>query len=298
MTLCNVLSVAISPEHQIYSELFADAPDMAVGFLRDLGVEVPVYDRSELTSCDLGHVDPVERRSDVAILLRGKVGDDPFGTLMGIVVEVQRDEKERKRFTWPEYVAALRSKNECPVALLVICPRQHVADWYSRPISLGHPGFVLNPIVLGPERIPVITDPGEVGRFPTLGVLSAAAHGPADPEVIRALHSGLDSIDQETATKYIGYALHLLTDSNGQRALEELMMTDTYEYTSAWTESLRAEGRAEAKSESVLRVLEARGMSPDAAARERIGACRDLERLDVWFDRALSVDSVDGVFRD
>ncbi|GAB3718425.1 hypothetical protein GCM10028793_56810 [Nocardiopsis oceani] len=136
--------MAISPEHQIYAELFSDAPDMAVGFLRDLGVEVPKYDRSELTSCDLGHVDPVERRSDVAIMLRGKVGEDPFGKLMGIVVEVQRDEKERKRFTLPEYVASLRSKNECPVSLLVICPRQHVADWYNRPIQLGHPGFVLN----------------------------------------------------------------------------------------------------------------------------------------------------------
>ncbi len=76
------------------------------------------------------------------------------------------------------------------------------------------------------------------------------------------------------------------------------MMTDTYEYTSAWTESLRAEGRAEAKSESVLRVLEARGKSPDDAARERIAACRDLGQLDVWFDRALSVDSVDEVLRD
>ncbi|MBQ1081509.1 hypothetical protein KBX21_09900 [Nocardiopsis sp. B62] len=79
-------------------------------------------------------------------------------------------------------------------------------------------------------------------------------------------------------------------------------MTDTYEYTRAWTESLRAEGRAEglaeAKSESVLRVLEARGKSPDDAARERIAACRDLGQLDVWFDRALSVDSVDEVLRD
>lgn len=192
--------MAISPEHQIYSELFADAPDMAVGFLRDLGVEVPDYDRSELTSCDLGHVDPVERRSDVTIMLRGKVHEDPLGNLMGIVVEVQRDEKERKRFTWPEYVAAMRSKHECPVTLLVICPRQHVADAYNAPIPLGHPGFVLHPLVLGPERIPVITDPAEVGQHPTLGVLSAAAHGPADPDVVKALHTGLDSIDREMAT--------------------------------------------------------------------------------------------------
>lgn len=178
--------MAVSSEHQIYAELFSDAPDVAVAFLRDLGVEIPKYDRSEPTSCDLGHVDPVERRSDVAIMLRGKAGEDPLGKLMGVVVEVQRDTSERKRFTWPEYLAALRAKNECPTALLVICPRRHVADWYDKPISLGHPGFVLHPIVLGPERIPVVTDPTEVGRFPTLGVLSAAAHGPTDPNRVEA----------------------------------------------------------------------------------------------------------------
>lgn len=282
-------AVAITPEHQIYAELFSDAPDMAVAFLRDLGVEVPKYDRSELTSCDLGHVDPVERRSDVAIMLRGKVGDDPFGNLMGVVVEVQRDEKERKRFTWPEYVSALRSKNECPVTLLVICPRQHVADWYDEPIPFGHPGFVLRPIVLGPDRIPVVTDPEEVGRQPTLGVLSAAAHGPAEPDVIKALHRGLDSVDPEMATKYIGYALHLLTDSTGQRALEELMMTDTYEYTSAWAESLRAEGKAD----MLLRLLQSKGIELTEETRDRILRCEAPDQLDLWFDRALAHTPVD-----
>ncbi|WP_026116595.1 hypothetical protein [Nocardiopsis valliformis] len=294
--------MAISPEHQIYSELFADAPDMAVGFLRDLGVKVPDYDRSELTSCDLGHVDPVERRSDVTIMLRGKVHEDPLGKLMGIVVEVQRDDKERKRFTWPEYVAAMRSKHECPVTLLVICPRQNVADAYNAPIPLGHPGFVLHPLVLGLERIPVITDPAEVGRHPTLGVLSAAAHGPADPDVVKALHTGLDSIDQEMATKYIGYALHLLTDSNGQRALEELMMTETYEYTSAWTESLKAEGRTEGKAEGeanmLLLMLEVQDIEVTEEARERILGCTDSTQLKTWAIRSKNITRIDELFED
>lgn len=235
---------------------------MAVDFLRTLGVGIPGYERSELTSCDLGHVDPVERRSDVAIMLRGTVGDDPFGTLMGIVVEVQRDEKKRERFTCPEYVAALRSKHECPVALLVIRPRQEVAEWYSEPIVLGHPRFVLHPIVLGPQGIPVVTDPEEVGHCPTLGALSAAVHGPGDQDVLNALHTGLDLIDEERATKYIGYALHLLSDTEGQKGLEELLMTETYEYTSAWTESLKAEGRTEA----ILRILDKQGVPTDENA--------------------------------
>jgi hypothetical protein len=156
--------------------------------------------------------------------------------------------------------------HECPVTLLAICPRQHVADWYDEPIPLGHPGFVLNPIVLGPERIPVITDSTEAGRLPTLGVLSAAAHG---PDVIRALHTGLD-----------------------------FMMTDTYEYTSAWTESLKAEGRAEGKAEAILRILDARGKIPSDDARKRIEECRDLDLLDVWFNRALNITRADQLFED
>lgn len=56
--------------------------------------------------------------------------------------------------------------------------------------------------------------------------------------MLKALHSGLDPVDREMATQHIGYALHLLTDSNGQRFLEELLLTDTYEYTSAWADKV------------------------------------------------------------
>ena len=300
--LPTVGAMAVSPEHQIYSELFADTPDMAVGFLRKLGLHVPDYEHSEVTSCDLGHIDPVERRSDVAILLRGPDPAGPPEKVMGIVVEVQRDKKDRKRFTWPEYVSALRSKHECPVVLLAICPRQEVADWYGAPIALGHPGFVLNPVVLGPEGIPVVKTPEEVGQRPTLGVLSAAAHGNRHREVLDALHSGLALIDEEKAAQYIGYALHLLSETGGQQALEELMMTDTFEYTSTWADSLRAEGEAKGKAEgeakALLRILRRRGIAVDEAARERITACRDLDQLDHWFDRAFDIDHTDDLFTD
>lgn len=156
-------------------------------------------------------------------MLRGEGPEDSFDTLMGVVVEVQRDEKERKRFTWPEYVAALRSKHECPVTLLVICPKQSVANWYAEPIELGHPGLVLRPLVIGPKDIPVVTDPDTVSASPTLGVLSAAAHGMGKTDVLEALHTGLDAIDPEDAAKNIGYSLHLLANTDGQKALEALV---------------------------------------------------------------------------
>ncbi|WP_235431987.1 hypothetical protein [Nocardiopsis sp. RV163] len=140
--------MAVSAEHRIHSESLADAPDTAVGFPLGLGAVVPGYDRSEVTSCGLGHVDPVdpvERRSDVAIMLCGPGPKASFDELTGIVVEVQRDEEERKRFTRPEYVASLRSRHERPVLLPTVCPKRSVADWYAGPIRLGRPGFVLRP---------------------------------------------------------------------------------------------------------------------------------------------------------
>ncbi|RKS07924.1 hypothetical protein DFP74_3612 [Nocardiopsis sp. Huas11] len=269
---------------------------MAVQFLRGLGAKVPDYDRSEVTSCDLGHVDPVERRSDVAIMLRGPGPSGALDRLMGIVVEVQRDEKKRKCFTWPEYVAALRSKHECPVTLLVICPKQSVADWYSEPIELGHPGLVLRPLVIGPKDIPVVTDPGTVAASPTLGVLSAAAHGMTKPDVLEALHTGLDAIDPEDAAKYLGYSLHLLANTEGQKALEALMMANTFDYHSPWVDSLRAEGEAKGEAKAILRVLARRGIPVSAQARERISRCTDLETLGTWIDRSVSVATEDELF--
>ncbi|OLT28071.1 hypothetical protein BJF83_16080 [Nocardiopsis sp. CNR-923] len=272
--------------------MFAESPDMAVEFLRERDVRVPEYERSEITSCDLGHVDPVERRSDVAILLRGEGPKGLHDSLMGVIVEVQRDPSERKRFTWPEYLACLRSRHECPVALLVICPRQSVADDYAGPIELGHPGFVLRPLVIGPKDIPVVTDPATVAASPALGVLSAAAHGARKAGVLDALNSGLDKIDPEKAAKYIGYSLHLLADTDGQQALEALMMANTFDYHSPWVDSLRAEGEAR----MLLRVLTALGVEVTEDARARITGCDDVEQLEAWADRAPDVSTVDQLF--
>ncbi len=118
--------------------------------------------------------------------------------------------------------------------------------------------------------------------------------------MVKALHTGLDSIDQEMATKYVGYALHLLTDSNGQRVLEELMMTETYEYTSAWTESLKAEGRTEGKAEGradmLLLMLEVQDIEVTEEARERILGCTDSAQLKTWAMRTKNITHIDELF--
>ena len=56
-----------------------------------------------------------------------------------------------------------------------------------------------------------------------------------------------------------------------------------------------AEGLAEGKVESLLTVLEARGLRPSVEQRARIEACSDVELLDQWTLEAVTALSVDDV---
>jgi len=48
-----------------------------------------------------------------------------------------------------------------------------------------------------------------------------------------------------------------------------------------------AKGRAEAMTDSILKILETRGVAVSPAERQQILRCRDLERLDRWLRRAI-----------
>ncbi len=56
-------------------------------------------------------------------------------------------------------------------------------------------------------------------------------------------------------------------------------------------DAARSEGKAEGVAESVLRILEARGIAVSEAQRQEISSCRDLARLDGWLVRAASASS-------
>jgi hypothetical protein len=74
-------------------------------------------------------------------------------------------------------------------------------------------------------------------------------------------------------------------------------MTETYRYSSAWTESLEAKGRAaEGRAEDILLFLDERGVDVPDEARERISACRDLDQLSTWVRRAATITHIDELF--
>lgn len=57
-----------------------------------------------------------------------------------------------------------------------------------------------------------------------------------------------------------------------------------------------AEGFAQGVARAVLIVLEARGLPVSDEVRERVGACKDVQRLEHWLVRAVTAESVDEVF--
>jgi hypothetical protein len=180
--------------------------------------------------------------------------------------------------------------------LLVLCPDEVTARWARSPIDLGHAGFELRPAVLGPGVLPPITDPAEAGRNPELTVLSVLTR-PDDGSRTRleVLADALASVRPDLAVEYALLVLAALPERAAAH-LEELMSAQTHAYQSEFTRRLRDEGRVQERVAVILRILSARGVGVDDAARARIGGCSDLAVLEHWTDRALVVTTTDELF--
>jgi hypothetical protein len=57
-------------------------------------------------------------------------------------------------------------------------------------------------------------------------------------------------------------------------------------------------GAANAKAQDVLKVMDARGLTPTQEQRAKITAAAGITQLDLWFDRALTADTAADVFKD
>ena len=173
-----------SLSHEALLLLFRNRPELAPELLRDaLHVRLPAYSEVRLESADLTEVAPTEYRADLVVLL---VDGTP---VLGIVVEVQLQRDNRKRYTWPVYVTGLRARLACPACVLVITPSEAVAEWCRGAIDLG-PGGAMTPLVVGPAAVPVVDDVGVAERAPELAVLSVLAHGQGD-DAVHVGHAGV-----------------------------------------------------------------------------------------------------------
>ena len=261
---------------------------------------MPAYANASVGSSDLTDLAPTEYRADAVVVLT-----DDDKPVSAVVVEVQLRRDPAKRWSWPVYLTTLRARLHVPVVLLVVCPDRTSATWCSAPIEMGHPGWALRPVVIAPDRVPVLTDPEEAVGSPELAVLSAMAHGAGTDgdKVLSAFMAGLRALSDDQANLYTDLVLMTLPAAARAR-LEELMSTGTWEYKSDFarryygqgrTEGLE-EGRAEGEARALLGFLAARGVDVPHSARERIMRCTDLDQLETWVRRAATVSTVDELF--
>jgi hypothetical protein len=103
---------------------------------------------------------------------------------------------EVKLTQFPRYAAALWLLLRCPVDVLVVCPDDKTARWYTRSIETNLRGYTHYLIALHPSQVPVITDPEEAAWHPTLAALSVAYHG-TDPAVCQAFAEGIRRLPPE-----------------------------------------------------------------------------------------------------
>ncbi len=264
----------------------------------DLGTAPEMLD----VPATLAELQPAEFRAD--LVLRSAGAEDGCGP-RAWVVEVQLHIDEDKRFTWPLYAAGIRQRLRCPVTLVVLTLDESVARWAATPIALDERGSMTCPVVLGPGRIPAVTDVAAARAQPELAVVSvlAHAHGPRALDVGRALLEACRDLDDVRGRLYTDVVFAFLNDA-ARRALEVEMQLDNYIYQSEFArrfvaqgrEEGREVGRVEALASAVLEVLEARGLEIDQAARVRVVSCTDADQLHAWLKAAVTAASTAALF--
>jgi hypothetical protein len=284
--------------HERLVQLFRERPGLAADLLSGpLFTELSKWDEARAEPNELARQAPTPYLADLVLSFRS--GGKP---VQAVVVEAQLRRDTDKRRRWPVYVTSVHDELHCPTYLLVVSPDRGVAQWCAQPIALGHPGFTLTPLVLGPDVVPVVTDEEQGRAEPELAVLSAIAHGdsPAQQEVLRALLAGLRNLGGYRAGLYADVVAAVLSPA-ALRYLKELVMGLA---TSEPLSDLfrphyfrgKAEGRAEEAAEAVLTVLAARGIDVPDDARQQITECADLEQLETWIRRAATATSVEELF--
>lgn len=319
--------------HEALVDVFRYDPSMAVTLVAEVrGIALSDHHRARLDTNDAG-LRRSKHRADAVVLLDNAHGRPEDA----IVVEVQLDQDGEKYWTWPAYVVAVRSRGRSRTTLLVICVSDAVARWAMTPIPVSVPDSLLMfPVVVGPEQMPILTDPNQARRRPMMAVLSALIHQrhPDLGKILDALLDGVDTLEEHEVERHLDIVYAGMTE-NGRHDLESRMTTQTYQYQGAflrrlqqrWAESRaegrveglaegrvegRVEGRAEGivaglaegrtegevkgKAEALLVVLRSRHVDISPEVRARILGCTELDQLTIWVDRAANATSIEEVF--
>ena len=89
---------------------------------RVFGLRLGRFAEAHIESADLTDIQPAPRYADLFVRLV-----DGDRSVHGIIVEVQLERDEEKRYSWPMYAATALARFRCPVDLLVLAPKKNVA---------------------------------------------------------------------------------------------------------------------------------------------------------------------------
>jgi Domain of unknown function (DUF4351) len=292
-----------SQTHEVAAQLFRNQPQLVNLLLRDIRLrELPEYEEARPEPAELPDLQPTEYRADAVIALR-RTGDSRAA--LAVIVEIQLRPDDRKRYTWPVYLATLRARLECPVYLLVVTHNDTTARWCGEPIDLG--GGRVWPQVAGPAEIPQITDVQEARANPELAVLSAMAHGydkdfRKAAQIAEAARQAALGLDYERAVLYLDIVLASLSEA--ARGELSNMKPAGYEFQSEFVrthfnraieEGHRkglAEGRADGRAALIVRQLTLRFGPLTESVRVRIPQMSVAE-LDVIGERLLTAPTLE-----
>jgi hypothetical protein len=295
--------------HEAPMELLRRSPQLAAVLLRDLGITVPPHANAAMASSDLTAILPAELRADAVIIF--SAASRPK---LAVVIEVQRRYDKGKTYTWPAYLTQVRAARHCPAILLVICPSPATATLYRTPITTGHPGFDLIPLVIDAAtlRAPDTLDAAAAApELTVLAVLTGALNLDRD-DTRRLVLDTLATLDDTRLATYTVF-IRAAASPQARKALEDLMTT---RYKDDFVDRLLAEGEAKGKAEGeakgkaegeakgkaegealiVLRILAARGLEVPTDIRQRVLSCADTSQLETWADRAVTAATLDDVF--
>jgi hypothetical protein len=291
--------------HEAPLELIRQCPGVAVDLVRAMtGIPLPADPKADLGPTGLNAVVPAEFTADAVVVVTDRATGAPA---LVIVVEPQGREDKTKVYSWPAYLAIVREAVQCPSAvLLVICPDPREAGKCRQVIRMGHPGWDLYPIVIDPAHAP---DGDGAGPYLTLFLACLPALDMTQEDNARRVLAAIRDTGGSHAERKRLTAIILKRASDAARQILEAMMK-TDEWKDDFIESYvkigveqgiekgDQQGAARTKAQDVLKVIDARNLKPTREQRAMVTADAGLDKLDRWFDRALTAPTAADIFKD
>ncbi|MEU6684470.1 hypothetical protein [Streptomyces sp. NPDC046832] len=163
----------VTSAHEGMHRIFQERPEILSPVFGVLGIAFPEKAAVYAIGTDVTEARPLARHIDTVLRIGPSDGEDFL-----LAVEAQERRDTKKESSWPYYVSYLQAKYGLPVLLLVVCRDRATTKWATGPFSCGTRGWIAQmtyPLVVGPDNLPMITDPRTAAEKPAMAVLRSGS---------------------------------------------------------------------------------------------------------------------------